>query len=93
MKKIKQKFLSRISGALDFPSDIYSGGFRIEMYSDTEAVAYGVRGIEDYTSERVELFYKRGRIIFSGRALGCDSYVDGVVCIKGEICKVDFERR
>ncbi len=93
MKKTKPKIIREIASKLDFPSDIYFGGFRIEMYSECEAVIWGVKGIADYTYEKVELSHRRGKIIFEGAGLSCSSYVEGVVCITGEILAIRFAGR
>ncbi len=93
MKKNKQKFLGKIKSILDFPTDAYMGGFRIEMYSENEAIVWGASGISDFTAEKIELFYKRGIIVFEGERLLCESYVDGVVIIQGYIVSVRLEKR
>ncbi len=93
MKRTKKSFLRKIAYDLDFPSDIYFGGFRVEMYSDREAVIYGIKSIVDYTSEKIELLYKNGKIVFSGCCLSCNSYVEGVVCVYGNIESMCIDRR
>ncbi len=93
MKRKGHKLLSKVAHTLDFPSDVYSGGMRIEIYSDNEAVVYGVLAIEDYSPQKTELLYKGGKIVFSGEKLMCNSYVEGVVCIEGKIRDISLEGR
>ena len=83
--------LTRIARDLDFPSDAYSGGFRCEIFSDNEAAVYGVCGICDYTPQLIALAHKRGKLVFEGDCLICDSYMEGVVCIRGKIRLMRFE--
>ena len=91
MRRKKQNILSKIARDLDFPSDMYSGGFRCEVFSDNEAAVYGVRSICDYTPQTIVLAHKRGKLVFCGECLLCDSYVEGVVCIRGKILEMRFE--
>lgn len=91
MRRKKQSIFSKIARDLDFPSDMYSGGFRCEVFSDNEAAIYGVRGICDYTPQMIVLAHKRGKLVFVGDSLMCDSYVEGVVCIRGRIAEMRFE--
>lgn len=93
MRRIKGKILSRFAHDLDFPSDIYSGGFRTELFSDSEAVVYGVKSICDYTADKIVLRHKSGYAVFCGIELSCDSYVEGVVCVRGSISSLHFEKQ
>ena len=91
MKNKKLKFFSRLRNSAQYPSDIYSGGFRIEYYSPSEAVIYGVKCICDYTDKLIYLRCKSKDVEFSGTELCCDFYVEGAVCIKGDIILMQFK--
>ena len=92
MKKKKFGLLGKIVRDIDFPSDAYCGGGRIEIYSEYEAVVYGVKSVVDYTSDSIVLKRKNVLISFMGDSLTCDCFVEGAVCIRGRICSLHFER-
>ena len=69
-----------------------AGGFRTEITSDNDAVVWGVKSICDYTSQRIALKHKGGIAVFEGCGLSCQSYMEGVVCIRGCIFSLHFER-
>lgn len=67
-------------------------GLNTEIASNTEAVVYGIKNIVDYTPECVKLGHKTGLICFCGRGLSCQSFVEGAVCIRGNIDSVQFDK-
>ena len=75
----------------DIVSSVYLGSFFLEIASNSDAVVYGVKCIDDYTSELIRLRHRNGRVSFVGRSLSCQSYVEGAVCIKGIINSVHYD--
>lgn len=88
-KKDKRNILSRFIEA-EYPCAVWSGGFRIEIASNREAVVYGIKCICDYTPENIVLRHSTGTVSFCGSCLSCSSYVEGAVCIRGCISSVHY---
>lgn len=70
---------------------LFNRSFRMEMSSFYDAVIYGVITISEYTESQISLKHKNGSCVFLGEGLSCESYVEGVVCIRGVIGSVRFE--
>ena len=85
------RFISKVMADTGFCASAYFGGFRAEIVSDYEAVVYGVKTISEYTTAKVSLKYNKGCLSFIGEELCCESYVEGVVCIRGKICSMQFD--
>ena len=83
--------ISKVISDTSYCASSYLGGFRAEIVSENEAVVYGLKTISDYTTAKVCLKYKKGSCTFLGEELSCESYVEGVVCIRGRIASVQFE--
>lgn len=88
-KKERKNIISRLIEA-EYPCAVWNGGFRIEIASNREAVAYGIKCICDYNPENVVLRHSGGTVSFCGNGLSCSSYVEGAVCIRGCICSVHY---
>ncbi len=88
-KSIKEKakrFFSETD--IDLGSDFY-----IEMRGEHNLSVRGCVGIAEYGSERIGLHLSRGILNIDGRELLCDSYLNGAVLIRGEICAIELVKR
>ena len=80
-----------LSLKLDIPSDIMSGGMRVELRGRNSMTVHGCRKILGYSPDRIILQMKDCIIEVCGACLVCISYLAGAVGIEGRICAVTLE--
>ena len=76
---------------LDIPSDVWTGGMRIEIRGRHSAVVHGCRKIVEYRPDQVRLQMKSCFLLIKGHRLTCVSYLAGAVELEGQIDEVCFE--
>ena len=92
MKLKKRRAESRYGeGCNGVAGAVFCGGLYCEIASNKEAVFYGIKAIIDYTSEFVCLCHRYGSVSIYGKDLSCRSYIEGAVCIGGDIDSVQYK--
>lgn len=76
---------------LDIPSDLWTGGMRIEIRGRNSVTVHGCRKIVEYRPDRVRLQMKSCHLLVRGCRLICVSYLAGAVELEGQIDGVCFE--
>ena len=87
----KSGLIEYLSVKTALPSDILSGGFRIEVRGRNFVISFGCRRIIQYTPTNIILAAKDFSVGVSGQRLICTSYHEGAVCIEGLIEKIEFD--
>ena len=80
-----------LSLKLDIPSDIMSGGMRVELRGRNSMTVHGCRKILGYSPDRIILQMKNCVIEVRGSRLVCISYLAGAVGIEGRICALTLD--
>ncbi len=75
---------------LDVPSDILSGGLRIELRGRHTLLVHGCRKILQYTSEEMRLAMRGCVLCVTGERLICHTYLAGAVGVEGKINGICF---
>ena len=75
---------------LDIPSDITTGGLRMDLRGRHSLTVYGCREILDFTPREIRLRLSEGSVTVGGWRLICSSYLAGAVSIEGCICGITF---
>lgn len=80
-----------LSTRLDVPSDLWTGGMRVDLRGRNDVVIHGCCKILDYHPDEVRLQMKTCRLSVKGVRLRCMSYLAGAVVLDGRIDSVSFE--
>lgn len=88
--KYRRPHLSDIAKELDLPEDICSGGFRIELFSDT-VVIDGCKNVAEYGGGAIKLNTGRQTVGVFGDNLTIKSFVCSQAVITGKIISVELE--
>ena len=54
------------------------------------ARVHGVRKVLDYSSEKIGLAMKKGRLLIEGKELACITYAGGAIGIEGKVLQISF---
>ena len=76
---------------LDVPSDLWTGGMRMEVRGRNSVVVHGCRRIVGYRPDEVRLQMKTCLVAVRGQRLCCISYLAGAVELEGQIDALCFE--
>lgn len=76
---------------LDVPSDLWTGGMRLEVRGRNSVVVHGCRRIVGYRPDEVRLLMKSCFVVVRGQRLSCISYLAGAVEVEGQIDALCFE--
>ena len=87
----KNALIEYLSVKTALPSDLISGGFRIEVRGRNSVISFGCRRIVKYTPSNIVLAAKEFAVGISGERLICTSYHEGAICIEGFIRKIEFD--
>ena len=87
----KNGLIEYLSVKTTLPSDLLSGGFRIEVRGRNSAICFGCRRIVKYTPDNIVLAAKDFTVGILGEGLICTSYHEGAICIEGFIRKIEFD--
>jgi sporulation protein YqfC len=80
-----------LSKRLDIPSDLWTGGMRMELRGRNSMVIHGCHRIVGYRPDEVRLRMKGCIVVVRGQRLGCISYLAGAVELNGQIDSLCFE--
>lgn len=80
-----------LSTRLDIPSDVWTGGMRMELRGRNSLIIHGCYKIVGYRPDEVRLRMKRCFLVIRGQRLGCISYLAGAVELTGQIDSLHFE--
>jgi sporulation protein YqfC len=76
--------------ALDLPNEILPGFSHVELMSNREAIAEGVKGILNYSETCIRLNLGRLQVCFEGGDLVVKSYQAEQVILSGIITDIHF---
>lgn len=85
-------FGERISRLLDVPADVCGDRLTVELRGRRHLLVCGVRGILEYSGERIRLSLPDGEVCVDGHGLSMTAYYRGQTGIDGEIAAVSFPR-
>ena len=87
----KSDLIEYLSVKVSLPSDILSGGFRLEVRGRNSAICFGCRRILKYTPKMIVVASRDFSIGVSGQRLDCTAYHEGAICIEGLIENIEFD--
>ena len=90
-KNKRNSLIEFLSVKTSLPSDILSGGFRLEVRGRNSVICFGCRRILKYMPEKIVLASKDFSIGLSGQRLVCTAYHEGAICVEGFIEKIEFD--
>lgn len=86
----KRSIIAPLADTLRLPKDITHGDSIISLTGNEEAWIENYKGIIEYTSERIFLQLKNGRVVFCGRNLHIAFYTTEEMRITGMIEGMQF---
>ncbi len=89
MKKRASK-ISDIAKEFDFPEDLCSGGFHIELFTDT-VIVDGCKNVAEYGDGCIKLNVGKSRVCVFGDSLTIKSFICTQVIISGKIVSLELE--
>ena len=92
-KTQRGSFAEFLSVKASLPSDIFTGGFRLEIRGRNNVIVHGCRRILKYSPDEMILSIKGFSVSIEGERLVCSAYLDGAVCIDGYINGVRFDNQ
>ena len=87
----KTSLIEYLSLKTSLPSDMISGGFRLEVRGRNLVIGFGCRRILKYTPRLIILAAGDFSVGVFGERLVCTTYHEGAVCIEGFVEKVVFD--
>ena len=85
----KSKFKLFMGGGADFEKALLMGA-RIELFSNTQAVIEGCKGVIEYNDNYLKLRLSEGAIVLVGDNFDIVSFEEKTICIKGKINSLEF---
>ena len=87
----KMTLIEYLSTKTSLPSDLISGGFRLEVRGRNLVIGFGCKRILKYTPSLIIIAARDFSVGIFGERLVCTTYHEGAICIEGHIEKAEFD--
>ena len=87
---MKKRIRDRISDSMEIPREILTGVQKIIITGNGVVRIESVKGIEEYSAEKISVKVKDGKCSVSGEKLNIDEITDEYVILKGMVKSVEF---